>query len=87
MSDPLIRACDDYVIIEPGKHETFLSAQETLQWLISWLEQLEKLPEDLADQPSTMAAAQRLIDTACDLEIKPGFKVKWFAVRLDPPDA
>ncbi len=86
MSDPLIRACDDYVVIEPGKDEIFLTEQETLKWLTTWLEQLEKLPQDLSDQPSVSAAAKRLIDTACDLEIKPGVKVKWFAVRLDPPE-
>ena len=86
MSDPLIRACDDYVVIEPGKDEFFLSAEETLEWLVSWLERLEKLPKDLENQPSTTAAAKRLIDTACDLEINPGVKVKWFAVRLDPPE-
>ncbi len=86
MSDPLIRSCDDYVVIEPGKDETFLNAEQTLQWLKNWLDQLDKLPQDLSDQPSTQAAAKRLIDTACDLEIQPGFKVKWFAVRLDPPE-
>ena len=87
MSDPLIRACDNYVVIEPGKDEIFLTSQETLKWLKSWLEQLEQLPQDLANQPSLTEAAKRLIDTACDLEIKPGVKVKWFAVRLDPPEA
>ena len=86
MSDPLIRACDDYVVIEPGKEEFFLTSEETLKWLASWLERVEKLPKDLEDQPTTAAAAKRLIDTACDLEINPGVKVKWFAVRLDPPE-
>ncbi len=87
MSDPLIRACDHYVVIEPGKDEAFLSAEDTMQWLILWLKRLETMPEDLQDQPSNSAAAKRLIDTACDLEIKPGIKIKWFAVRLDPPEA
>ena len=85
MSDPLIRACDDFVILEPGKPEKFLSAEETKKWLKSWLNQLAQLPQDLQDQPSTTAAAIRLLDTACELEIKPGFKLQWFAVRLDPP--
>ena len=35
---------------------------------------------------SLEAAAQHLLDTACDLEIKQGFSVQWFAVRLDPPE-
>ena len=85
MSDPLIRACDDYVVIEPGKPEKFLTAQETHLWLKGWLESLEKLPEDLEGQSSTTAAARRLLDTACDLEIKPGFNLQWFAIRLVPP--
>ena len=85
MSDPLIRACDDYVVIEPGKPEKFLTAEETQSWLKDWLESLNKLPQDLEDQPSTNTAAKRLLDTACELEIEPGFNLQWFAVRLDPP--
>ena len=85
MSDPLIRACDDYVVIEPGKPEKFLSSEETRSWLISWLKRIKKLPKDLQEQPSITAAANRLLDTACELEIKPGFNLQWFAVRLEPP--
>ncbi|WP_320666563.1 chlororespiratory reduction protein 7 [Prochlorococcus sp. MIT 1307] len=85
MSDPLIRACDDYVVLEPGQPEKFLNAKETHAWLMHWLENLDQLPEDLQSQTSIAAAAQRLIDTACDLEIKPGFILQWFAVRLEPP--
>ncbi len=85
MSDPLIRACDDYVVIEPGKPEKFLSSKETIAWLIDWLKRTKTLPQDLQDQPSINAAANRLLDTACELEIKPGFNLQWFAVRLDPP--
>ena len=86
MSDPLIHACDDYVVLEPGKREEFLNKKETLLWLEGWLKRLSKLPEDLQTQPSPTAAAQRLLDTACDLEIRPGFNLQWFAVRLDPPE-
>jgi hypothetical protein len=43
------------------------------------------LPADLADQASVEAAAQRLLDTACDLELSPGVSIQWFAVRLEPP--
>jgi len=85
MSDPLIRNCDYYVVMEPDKPEKFLNQEETKAWLKGWVEQLEDLPKDLHEQPSITALVQRLIDTACDLEIKPGFKLQWFAVRLDPP--
>jgi hypothetical protein len=85
MSDPLIRALDDYVVLEPGKPEQLLSAADTLTWLSGWLRSLDQLPADLADQPDVEAAAQRLIDTACDLEVSPGVNLQWFAVRLEPP--
>ncbi len=85
MSNPLIHACDDYVVIEPGQPEQFLNAAETKAWLMNWLEQLEELPLDLQNQPSIDAAANRLLNTACELEIKPGFNLQWFAVRLEPP--
>ena len=87
MSNPIIHDCENYVVLEPGKDEIFLNEEETIHWLMSWLEQLEKLPKDLENQPSLQNAAQRLLDTACDLEIKPGFSLQWFAVRLDRPSA
>ena len=86
MSDPLIHSCEDYIAIEPGKKEKVLSSAETLEWIEKWLNQFEKLPMDLQNQPSTKAAAKRLLDTACDLQIKPGFTVQWFAIRLNRPD-
>ena len=86
MSDPLIRALDDYVVLEPGQPQQLLSAADTLTWLTSWLRKLDALPADLADQPDLMAAARRLLDTACDLEISPGVTLQWFAVRLERPD-
>ena len=85
MSDPLIRACDDYVVLEPGQPEQLLSAADTLTWLTDHLRGLETLPADLANQPDLAAAAQRLLDTACDLELEPGICLQWFAVRLEPP--
>ncbi len=86
MSDPIIRESDHYVVIEPGKEETILNISETLQWLEKWLKKLKKLPLDLQKEDSFHAAAQRLLDTACDLEINHGFRVQWFAVRLNHPE-
>ncbi len=85
MSNPLIRDCENFVVMEPFKAEKFLTQEETLIWLESWLNKMEEIPEDLRDLPSNQASAKRLLDTACDLEIKPGFKLQWFAVRLDSP--
>ena len=85
MSDPLIRACDEYVVLEPGKAEKILSSAETLLWLENWLEQLNELPLDLQNHRGETTVAQRLLDTACELEVEPGFSLQWFAVRQNPP--
>jgi len=86
MSDPLIRACDHYVVLEPGQPEQLLSADDTLAWLERHLEALDSLPEDLTGLDSLHAVARRLLETACDLELQPGLNLQWFAVRLEPPD-
>jgi hypothetical protein len=86
MSDPLIRACDHYVVLEPGQPEQLLSAADTLAWLERHLGALDSLPEDLTRLDSLHAVARRLLETACDLELQPGLNLQWFAVRLEPPD-
>ena len=86
MSHPLIRDCEHYVIMEPCKKEKFLTYEETLKWLEKWINEIEELPQDLKEQASNQDAAQRLLDTACDLTIKQGFTIQWFAVRLKEPD-
>ncbi|NDG73867.1 MAG: chlororespiratory reduction protein 7 [Synechococcaceae bacterium WB8_1B_136] len=85
MSDPLIRELDHYVVLEPAAAERLLTAAETLQWLEQQLGCLEAVPADLADLPPGRARAQRLLETACELELEPGRTVQWFAVRLEPP--
>ena len=86
MSDPLIRELENYVVLVPGKSEKFLSHDETLLWLKYWLNNLDTLPSDLACKTSLAEAAEHLLDTACDLEIKTGFTIQWYAVRLKHPD-
>ncbi len=83
MSSPLIRDCEHYLVMEPSENERFLTANETLKWLENWLDHMKELPKDLQSQYSTKSAAKRLLDTACTLEIEPGFTLQWFAVRLD----
>lgn len=85
MSDPLIRALDHYVVLEPGAGERILSAAETCSWLACHLEALAEPPADLAAIEGAEARAERLLETACELELAPGLAVQWFAVRLEPP--
>ena len=87
MSDPLIRELDHYVVLEPGKPEQLLSVAETLAWLEQQVSSLESIPEDLSGLATTADQAQRLLETACELELQPGVTVQWFAIRLEPPGA
>ena len=61
MSDPLIRALDDYVVLEPGQPQQLLSAADTLAWLTDWLRKLDALPADLAEQPRKIKGKYRQI--------------------------
>lgn len=85
MSDPLLREMDYYVVLEPGGEETILSAQETRLWLAGHLSGLPSPPADLAHLIEVEAQADRLLETACELELAPGLAIQWFAVRLERP--
>ena len=86
MSDPLIRERDHYVVLEPGRPEQLLSAAETLHWLETQLGALAEVPADLQPLADGAARAERLLETACELELEPGVAVQWFAIRLEPPE-
>lgn len=85
MSDPLIREMDHYVVLEPGGEEAILSAADTRIWLARHLASLAEVPADLAHLSRVEARADRLLETACELELAPGMAIQWFAVRLDRP--
>lgn len=80
-----MRELDHYVVLEPAAAERILTAAETLAWLDEQLAGLAEVPADLRDLPSRAAQAERLLETACQLELEPGRSVQWFAVRLEPP--
>jgi hypothetical protein len=46
---------------------------------------MEPVPADLLGLPSPGLQAQRLLETACELELEPGLTIQWFAVRIEPP--
>jgi hypothetical protein len=85
MSDPLLRELDHYVVLEPVGGERILTAAETLAWLAAQLETLDEVPADLVALAGPAERAQRLLETACELELAPGLSIQWFAVRLEPP--
>ncbi len=86
MSDPLLREMDHYVVLEPGGEDAILSASDTRAWLARHLSALSCPPGDLAHLDTLDDRVERLLDTACELELEPGMAIQWFAVRLEPPD-
>jgi hypothetical protein len=85
MSDPLLRELDHYVVLEPAAAERILTAAETRAWLAGQLRGLAQPPADLQGLADPERQAQRLLETACELELAPGLVIQWFAVRLEPP--
>ena len=90
MSDPLLRELDHYVVLDPRARggtagERILTAADTLRWLAAQLAAMAQLPADLLDLPTPQAQAERLLETACELELEPGLVLQWYAVRLEPP--
>lgn len=86
MSDPLLREMDHYVVLEPGGEEEILSAEETRAWLARHLSSLSSPPADLVHLSDAKDRVERLLETACELELEPGVAIQWFAVRLERPD-
>jgi len=72
-------------VLEPAGREQILPAQDTLTWLVGHLDALDQVPADLAGLATPQQRAQRLLETACELELEPGRAIQWFAVRLEPP--
>jgi hypothetical protein len=80
-----LRSDDHYVLLLPEMaDEQFLTRAELLLFLEKLLQEYPHLVDrDLAKFPSPAAQAQRLLETACSVDIEQGQSVQWYAVRLD----
>ena len=84
MSNPLIRASDHYVLLEPDSEEKIVSKQEAILWLKNWLSKTEtKTIYQNIDHPD-QKFFEELLESTYELEIKLGYVIKWFAVRIEP---
>ena len=84
MSNPLIRSVEHFVLLEPEKEEKIVTKEEAIEWLKDWLTKVD-LPtinqnEDFGKADDIL----KLLEDTYELEIRPGYVIKWFAVRLDP---
>jgi len=84
MSNPLIRASDHYVLLEPDSKEQIVSKQEAILWLKNWLSKKETLSIYQNIEDPDQAFFEELLESTYELEIKLGYVIKWFAVRIEP---
>jgi hypothetical protein len=84
MSNPLIRASDHYVLLEPDSKEKTVSKQEAILWLKNWLSKTETqtIYQNIEDPDQEFF--EELLESTYELEIKLGYVIKWFAVRIEP---
>ena len=84
MSSPLIRASDHYVLLEPDSTEKIVSKQEAILWLKNWLSKTETqtIYQNIDDHDQEFF--EELLESTYELEIKLGYVIKWFAVRIEP---
>ena len=84
MSNPLIRSEEHFVLLEPEKKERIVSRKEAILWLKEWFLRIDyptiNQNEDFAKDQNISS----FLENTYELEIKPGFVIKWFAVRIDP---
>ncbi|KAK3284377.1 hypothetical protein CYMTET_7969 [Cymbomonas tetramitiformis] len=75
----------NYVLLEPGKDEEFVTGDELQAKLTSVLDNWDgPLPTDLQGYESSGAAAEYLIEGVCELDLEDGQgSLQWFQVRLE----
>ena len=72
MSNPLIRASDHYVLLEPDSKEKIVSKQEAILWLKNWLSKKETqtIYQNIEDPDQEFF--EELLESTYELEIKLG---------------
>ena len=84
MSNPLIRSEDHFVLLEPDSKEKIVTKKEALLWLKKWLLKVDSSTIYQNKDYSTEEFLEELLESTYELEIKFGFVIKWFAVRVEP---
>ena len=84
MSNPLIRSADHFVLLEPDSKEKIVTKQEAIIWLKNWLLKVESSTIYQNLDYSKEEFFEELLESTYELEIKFGYIIKWFAVRVDP---
>jgi len=84
MSNPLIRSEDHFVLLEPNSKEKIVTKKEAILWLKNWLLKIDSSTIYQNKDYSKDEFIEELLESTYELEIKLGFVIKWFAVRVEP---
>ena len=84
MSNPLIRSADHFVLLEPDSKETIVTKKEAIIWLKNWLLKVETSTIYQNIDYTKEKYFEELLESTYELEIKSGYIIKWFAVRIKP---
>tara|TARA_B100000579_G_C22579840_1_gene732949 strand:+ start:76 stop:333 length:258 start_codon:yes stop_codon:yes gene_type:complete len=84
MSNPLIRSVEHFVLLEPDKKERIVSRKEAIKWLREWFRKIDITTINQNENFEKEEAISSFLEDTCELEVKSGFVIKWFAVRIDP---
>ena len=84
MSNPLIRSEEHFVILEPEKEEKIVDKEEAIEWLKDWLTKVDLSTINQNVNFEKKDEILNLLEDTYELEIRPGYVIKWFAVRIDP---
>ena len=83
MSNPLIRSEDHFVLLEPNAKEKIVTKKEAILWLRNWLLKVDSSTIYQKKDYSNEEFLEELLESTYELEIKFGFVIKWFAVRVE----
>ena len=84
MSNPLIRSVEHFVLLEPDKKERIVSREEAIEWLREWFKKIDITTINQKENFEKEECISKFLEDACELEVRRGYVIKWFAVRIDP---
>ena len=84
MSNPLIRSVEHFVLLEPEQEEKIVNKEEAISWLTNWLKRVDSPRINQNEDFEKKDEIVNLLEDTYELEIRPGYVIKWFAVRIDP---
>ena len=70
--------------MEPEKKEEIVTKEEAIEWLKEWLLKIDFPTINQNVDFEKEGDIEDFLENTCELEIKAGYTVKWFAVRIDP---